>query len=105
MQLHIDCGLFAIDFAIQITSTCTYSNQTTLSCYIWYLKDAGVEYSMKCNIESRAQCYSSKFKQCGLCLRDFFLIIAKTEKSSLNRRSELSTKCQHREKWLLKNVQ
>ena len=78
-------------------------NQTTLSRYLWALKDQNIHYSLKFSILARAKPYSSKFKQCGLCNKERFFIITQPLKSSLNRRNELTSKCMHRDKFLLSN--
>ena len=79
-------------------------NQTTLSKHIWDLADASKSYSLKFKILYRAKPYTSKFKQCGLCIKEKTTIITQPENATLNKRTELTAKCLHREKYLLKNV-
>ena len=75
--------------------------QTTLSRHIWALKDNNIDYELKFRTISKAQPYSPKFKQCGLCLKEKTIMITQLESSSLNKRNELTSKCLHRVKFLL----
>lgn len=62
-----------------------YSNSTTLSTYIWHLKDK--------NITPRI---SWKTKKCLLCLHEKVAIISHTQqKNLLNIRSKIISKCKH----------
>ena len=76
---------------------------TTLSDYIWKLKDDNVQYSITWKIISRAKPYSTTNKTCNLCLEEKFFIIHKPHLSSLNKRNELASACRHRKKHLLNN--
>ena len=78
--------------------------QTTLSRHIWALKDSNINYELKYKIISKAQPYNPKFKQCGLCLKETTIIITQPEISTLNKRNELTSKCMHRDKFLLGKV-
>ena len=78
-------------------------NATTLSEYVWKLKDSHVHYSIKWKIISRAKAYSTSSKTCNLCLEEKFFIIHRPKLSSLNKRNELTSACRHRKKYLLCN--
>ena len=80
-------------------------NDTSLSKYIWELKDKGIEeYNVKWSIVKRATGYRKSSKTCGLCLTEKLLICEFEDKANLiNDRSELVSKCRHQNKHLLKN--
>lgn len=77
---------------------------TTLSEYIWKLKDGDVPYSLKWSIISKAAPYSTATKKCNLCTEEKFFITYRAEMSSLNKRNELVGACRHRKKHLLRYV-
>ena len=76
---------------------------TTLSQYIWKLKEKQVQYTINWKILSKAKPYSPSTKKCFLCLEEKYFIICKPEISTLNKRNELVNKCRHRNKFLLCN--
>ena len=79
-------------------------NDTSLSKYIWELKDRGIEYNIKWSILKRAPGYRKSSKTCGLCLMEKVLICEFPDKVNLlNDKSELVSKCRHSNKHLLKN--
>jgi hypothetical protein len=77
-------------------------NATTLSQYIWKLKD--VPYSLKWKILAHSKPYSTSSKRCNLCLTEKYFIIHKPHISTLNNRNELISSCRHRRKHLLCNL-
>ena len=79
-------------------------NDTSLSNYIWQVRDKGFHPSVKWSILRRASGYSKSSKTCGLCLTEKLLICEFPDKENLiNDRSELVSKCLHFQKHLLKN--
>ena len=76
---------------------------TTLSEYIWKLKEKHSNYSIKWKIVSKAKPYSTSSKRCNLCIEEKYFIIYRPETSSLNKRNELLSACRHRRKHLLNN--
>ena len=80
-----------------------YRNATTLSNYIWTLKDKNINYSLNWKIMDRGRAYQPSGKTCGLCDLEKFYIISRPELASLNQRNELATSCRHRKKHLLCN--
>jgi hypothetical protein len=80
-----------------------YRNSTELSKYIWTLKNANVQFSIKWRILKQCRPYSNITKRCNLCLHEKFIIICHPELCSLNSRNELVTTCRHRRKFLLNN--
>ena len=80
-----------------------YRNSTTLSKYVWSLKDSQVGYTVKWSIHRRAAAYSNISKKCNLCLAEKLAIMGADKSKSLNKRSELVSKCRHENKYYLSN--
>ena len=80
-----------------------YEKSTELSKYIWKLKDAKVPHTITWSIHRRATAYTCGSKRCNLCLAEKLAIISAARSSSLNRRSELVSKCRHENKLYLCN--
>ena len=78
-------------------------NSTSLSKYIWDLKDNDIKFSIKWRVIKRCKAYKSSSKRCNLCLHEKFLIICHPELGTLNSRNELISACRHRKKHLLAN--
>ncbi len=76
---------------------------TTLSQYIWDLKDKNIPYSLKWKILTRSRPYSNTSKKCNLCLTEKYYIIFKHHMASLNTKNELASSCRHSKKHLLGN--
>ena len=76
---------------------------TTLSNYIWTLKDKNINYSLKWKIIDRGRAYQPSGKNCGLCDLEKFYLISRPEVASLNQTNELTTACRHRKNHLLCN--
>ena len=103
-------GLTEGDFKTRFTNhKCDFNNAhrrntTTLSRYIWSLKDKNILYSVQWKIVSKSSSYSNSSKSCNLCLTEKYFIIFQPEMSSLNHRNELASTCLHRKNYLLRNV-
>ena len=83
-----------------------YSNSTTLSDYIWKLKRAGREFSVKWSVVCHARPYHPLVGRCPLCIREKTLIAKHVDDPKcLNQRSELVSKCRHRARWLLSSTE
>ena len=78
-------------------------NETELSKYIWKLKEEKKDYNIKWKIIKKCQPYNNITKTCNLCLSEKFIIICKKHLCSLNRRNELASPCQHRNRFTLRN--
>ena len=76
---------------------------TGLSKYIWQRKRAYEKYSIEWSVLRQAPAYSNITKKCDLCLTEKLMISSAEKKSSLNKRSELVSKCRHENKYLLRN--
>ena len=79
-------------------------NSTTLSQYIWSLKEKKIAFTMKWKIISKAKSYRPPNKKCNMCIREKYFIICKPNMATLNNRNELATECRHKHKCLLKNL-
>ena len=81
-----------------------YRNATSLSKYIWSLKDKGTEFNIRWRTISKCNSYSPSSKKCNLCLREKYYIIFRPNMASLNNRNELTTQCRHKKRYLLCNM-
>ena len=79
-----------------------YSTKTTLSKYIWKLKDNYEDYNIKWSILSHATTYTSGSRSCNLCVMEKLFILNANKRFLLNKRSELVSKCRHVNKFLYK---
>lgn len=104
-------GLTEKDFKVRWNShklsinNAKYKNSTSLSTYIWELKDKfNTTPSLKWSIIKCVKSYSANSRSCALCLQEKFEILNYPDKEVLlNKRSELISKCRHTNKFLLAN--
>ena len=89
----------------QSLSNRKYQNSTSLSSYVWDLKDNhNVVPHLKWSIIKETKSYSTNARTCSLCLQEKFEILFYPYKGELlNKRSELIAKCRHMNKFLLAN--
>ena len=82
-----------------------YSNETELSKYVWELKSNNQSFDIKWAIVKRAAAYTSGAKRCNLCLEEKLCIMKARLKNHLknllNKRSEIVSKCRHRNRFLI----
>ena len=76
-------------------------NETTLSKYIWDLKEKNENYTISWKVISRAQPFSQVTGVCQLCTCEKYLIVFKPDLGSLNSRHELLCSCRHKQANLL----
>lgn len=81
-----------------------YVNETELSKHIWKLKEKTTPYTIKWNIESSSTSYKEGSRKCNLCLAEKVAIVRAEPKGLLNKRTELISKCRHRNKFLLSSI-
>ena len=81
-----------------------YENDSELSKCLWKLNDKGTAYSLNWKIAARASPYKCGSKRCDLCLTEKMIIVRAEPKGLLNKRTELISKCRHRNKFLLSNL-
>ena len=77
-----------------------YSNQTTLSSYVWYLKETlDVTPNLKWSVVRCATPYTNISKKFLLHLSEKLVIISyRRQQELLNKRSDLFWKCRHENK-------
>ena len=81
-----------------------HKNPTTLSTYVWKLKNRNLLPKIKWKVMSKAHAYSSGSRQCNLCLKEKLLILEANPEDTLNSRDELLEKCRHMRSFTLKEV-
>ena len=80
-----------------------YEHSTELSKYIWKQRDKGQSTVISWSVMSHAHAYSNATTRCNLCLAEKLHIISADKTSLLNKRSELISKCRHRNRFYLSN--
>ena len=81
-----------------------YEKKSELSKFIWSLHDKGSAFSIKWRIAARARPYKCGTRRCDLCLTEKTLIARSRHKGLLNSRSEIVSKCRHRNKYTLNSL-
>ena len=79
-------------------------NATELSKAVWDYKNRGIEPLISWFIICKAAAFKSGAKRCDLCLTEILAILQADQRTLLNKRSELISKCKHRTKFKLKNI-
>ena len=80
-----------------------HENNTELSKYLWKLKE-NTYYNLQWSIKAYASPYKCGTRKCDLCLTEKMIITRSLPKKLLNKRTELVSKCRHRNKFLLNNL-
>ena len=90
---------------MQILNNPKYKSHTTLSKYVWKLKEERKVFSLKWKIIDRAPPYNPMTRKCNLCIKEKFYIIYRPNMATLNKRNELFNSCwQRHEKCSYVNV-
>ena len=79
------------------------SHSTALSTYVSGLRRREVDYTIRWSIESTPEPYKGGGGSCHLCLVEKTLIARSDRRVSLNRRTEIMTKCRHKMPFYLDN--
>ena len=79
-----------------------YKHRTELSKHMWPLKDSNTEFSLKWHIKTMP--YKCGSRNCDLCPADKVAIAQFEGVDLLNKRTELLSKCRHRNKFILANI-
>ena len=77
------------------------ANKSKLSKYIWFLKDNGVQCTLKWKVVDRAKSFNPVTGVCRLCLMEKYYILFHPEGATLNSRDEIYGFCKHKSKFLL----
>ena len=80
----------------------SHISDTELSKYLWTLKANGTDYHLKWSMYASRYEYDSR--RCDLCLIEKIIIALADSKVLLNKRTELISKCRHRNKFILNKV-
>ena len=81
-----------------------YKNETTLSKYVWTLKEKNKEYNIKWKVLRTTKKYKCGTRKCMLCLEEKYQILTKECKEMLNKKTEIISTCRHRKKYLLSSM-
>ena len=76
---------------------------TTLSTYIWKLKNDNKNPKVKYSILKQIQSFTPEIGKCFLCTAEKMEILKSDPTKILNTRSEIMSKCRHRTKYMLEN--
>ena len=80
------------------------SNETSLSKYVWELKDKNINHAVKWEIVKRSVPYRCGTRFCELCLCEKYCILISDPVLCLNKNSELLQKCRHKNKFKLSKI-
>ena len=100
-------GMSAPDFKFRYGNHMTslrherYEASTELAKYVWSLKRQNKAYEIGWSIKERARAYTNVTKRCNLCIAEKYHISISDRSTSLNKRTELVSKCRHSAKFLL----
>ena len=81
-----------------------FASATTLSKYIWEIKEKELAYSIKWDVIKRCPPYKCGTRRCDLCLSEKYYILKADPNLCLNKNSELLQKCRHSNKFKLGNI-
>ena len=70
--------------------------ETELSKHVWELKNKERDFSIKWSILKRVSPRTAGRSECNLCLEEKLCILESDSALTLNKRSELFSKCRHR---------
>ena len=74
-------------------------NESELSKHLWNLKDHGLDNNLSWEIHKKASPYKCGSKRCDLCLSQKVSIICPDPDTLLKKRTELISKCRHKNKF------
>ena len=75
------------------------TNQTELSTKIKELKSQNIDYTLEFHLIENIESYNPEKKRCGLCNAEAYHIIYGNYENLLNSKSELSSKCRHKNRF------
>ena len=102
---YIGCteNTFKTRYGNHKSSFCNQSkiNDTCLSKYVWSTKGKDKAYDIKWSILQHATPYRCGGRTCDLCLTEKLLILQSETSSLINKKSEILSKCRHKNKYKL----
>ena len=82
-----------------------HKDQTRLSAHIWQLKEKGANIDIRWSIVRHAKAHQPGDKTCSLCLAEKMAILeGSRDPGCLNKRTELFSKCRHKNRTALAAV-
>ena len=81
-----------------------YSNETELSKHVGHLKQNKADFTIKWSIIKKSIFYTGGSKRCNLCLEEKLSILKEKDNCLLNKRSEIVSACQHKNKFQVKSL-
>ena len=81
-----------------------HGQDTELSKHIWKLQDKGINFNVKWSVAAYASTYRCGSRRCELCLTEKYVTARANHKNLLNKRTNLISKCRHRNKYILKDI-
>ena len=81
-----------------------YKNDTELSKEFWKIKEKGGTPKLAWKVLGRYSSYNPVSKRCNLCLNEKFTIISYKGSNLLNSRSEVISKCRHKNRYKLSSL-
>ena len=100
-------GMAATTFKLRLANHLTsfrYSDKrstTTLSSYVWDLKDKGVDFNLEWRFIGRAKTFSTVSEICNLCTLEKYHILFTPQMATLNKKEEINNWCPHKKDILL----
>ena len=81
-----------------------YSQSTTLSSYVWQLKNEGKNPSVSFSILQKSKSFTPEILKCYLCTAEKMRILFADPSKTINKRSEIMSTCRHKRKFLLSQI-
>ena len=81
-----------------------FRNGTELSKHIWHLKQNKTDFTIKWSIIKKSISYTGGSKRCNLCLEEKLNILKEKDNCLLNKRSEIISACQHKNRFQVKSL-
>ena len=78
-----------------------HEQDTQLSKHIWKVQDKGINFTVKWSVAGYASTYRCGSRRCDPCLTEKYVTARTSHKNILNKRTELVSKCRHRNKYIL----
>ena len=109
-ETHTYIGLTATTFKERLSNHKTsfnkekYKNATTISQFIWSLKEQNIDYSLQWRKIDQAAPFNPITGKCNLCTLEKYYLIFEPGISSLNKNEELNNFCLHKKSQLLENT-
>ena len=109
-EKHTYIGLSATQFKMRLANHKKsfkhekYKNETTLSQFIWKLKEESTNFDIQWKHIDQAPTFNPVTRRCNLCTLEKYYLIFKPEMSTLNKSDKLNNYCLHKQKQLLENT-